>query len=154
MTKFDLDADTGTLEVEFNNNSLIQNISKTLQWVKEISIADDGTITTDYTNIANKVENQKLNWIKSCSLDSETGTLNITFNNDNINSISHTLNYIKKVERDQYNHLLITHSDPDKGVQDLGGIGYMMVASENDTDLANKQNTLSTGGVWFITKEV
>ena len=154
MTKFDLDADTGSLEIEFNNNSLIQNISKTLQWVKEISIADDGTITTDYTNIANKVENQKLNWIKSCSLDSETGTLNITFNNDNINSISHILNYIKKVERDQYNHLLITHSDPDKGVQDLGGIGYMMVASENDTDLVNKQNTLSTGGVWFITKEV
>lgn len=170
MTEFSLDAETGQLIVNFNNNRLINNISKTLQWVKEISISDNGTITTNYTNIADKIEEQKLNWIKSCTFDSDTGALEIIFNNDNLENINKTFNYIKAVERDvdssseTFNHLLLLHSDPDKqgnvtfnganGWQDLGGLNYMMVAGETDSDLTNKQNALSVGGVWFITKEV
>lgn len=170
MTEFSLDAETGQLIVNFNNNRLIANINKTLQWVKEISISDDGTVTTDYTNIANKVENQKLNWIKSCTFDSDTGALEIIFNNSNLANINKTFNYVKAVERDvdlnseTFNHLLLLHSDPNKqgditfngtnGWQDLGGLSYMMVAKETEADLTAKQNALSVGGVWFITKEV
>ena len=153
MTGFTLNESTGALEVTFNNDK-IANISKSLQWVKDITLDSDGTLTTDYTNIDNRVENKKINWIQSCSFNNDTGALSITFNNDNNANISKTLNYIKKIEIDGYNHLLVTHSDPAKGVQDLGGIGEIMIASENDSDLANKKNKLNTGGVWFITKEV
>ena len=170
MTHFSLDENTGELIVNFNNNRLIQNISKTLQWVKDITLAADGTLTTDYTNIDNRVENKKLNWIKTCTFDSDTGRLVIEFNNDNFANIDKTFNYIKAIARDldsnsnTYNHLLLLHSDPSKqgsitynsinGWVDLGGLSYMMAAAESDSDYSAKANALSQGGLWFVVQEV
>ena len=172
MTGFSLDEETGLLTVTFNNNRLIQNISKNLQWVKDIVLAEDGTLTTDYTSIANRVESKKINWIKSCDFNSDTGRLQIVMNNDNYANIDKTLNYIQAVERDTnqnsatYNHLLIHHSDPAKqvngctyngieGWQDLGGLSYMMAhADDGSAELQKQKDALCTSGVWFITKEV
>lgn len=153
MTDFTLNEETGAINVTFNNDK-IAKISTALQWVKDITLGSDGTLTTNYTNIEDRVESKKLNWIKSCTFNSDTGAFSMTFNNSNISNISKTLNYIKKVELDANNHLIITHSDPSKGAQDLGGIGQIMVASTGDSDLTSKQNKLNTGGVWLITKEV
>jgi hypothetical protein len=172
MTNFSLDEETGLLTVTFNNNRLVQNISKNLQWVKDIVLAEDGTLTTDYTNIANRVESKKINWIKSCDFDSDTGRLQIVMNNNNYANIDKTLNYVQAIERDTnqnsatYNHLLIHHSDPAKqvngctyngieGWQDLGGLSYMIAhADDGSAELQKQKDALCTGGVWFITKEV
>ena len=170
MTDFSLNEETGELIVNFNNNRLVQNISKSLQWVKDIVLAEDGTLTTDYTSLANRVESKKLNWIKSLNFNSDTGRLQIVMNNDNYSNIDKTLNYTKEIVRDlredssTYNHLLILHSDPSKagalsynninGWNDLGGLSYMMAAAETDSNYNAKQQALSPGGIWFITKEV
>lgn len=170
MTNFSLNEETGELIVNFNNNRLVQNISKSLQWVKDIVLAEDGTLTTDYTSLANRVESKKLNWIKSLNFNSDTGRLQIVMNNDNYSNIDKTLNYTKEIVRDlredssTYNHLLILHSDPSKagalsynninGWNDLGGLSYMMAAAETDSNYNAKQQALSPGGIWFITKEV
>jgi hypothetical protein len=148
LTSLTLDPDTGAFKTTFNNAN-IPAIDTTLQWVKDIAIADDGTITFDYTNIEDKVLSQRLNWIKAMTFNNDTGALSITFNNSNISNISHTLNYVKSFERDANDHLIITHSDPTKGRQDLGSISYMVAAPAENEAVRN----LATDGIWVITKE-
>ena len=106
ITKFSLDENTGELIVEFNNNRLVQNINKTLQWVKDISIDSKGTITTDYTNKDNRVQKNVLNWIDDISFNEE-GTIVINFNHDKLNTDqitngiltkTHLLHWIKNME--------------------------------------------------------
>ena len=61
----------------------------------------------------------------------------------------HTLNYIQNVElRATDNHILITHSDPEKGVQDIGSIQPIMAGPE-DMDTTN----LATHGLFFVETE-
>lgn len=147
LNSLTLNPDTGAFKATFNNAN-IPAIDTTLQWVKDIAIDDKGTITFDYTN-TEKVLSQRLNWIEAMTFNTDTGALSVTFNNSNISNISHTLNYIQSFERDANDHLIITHSDPAKGRQDLGSISYMVAAPAENEAVRN----LATDGIWIITKE-
>ena len=48
--------------------------------IDDISIAEDGTITIDYTHDNNAVWNKKLKWIKSVSLNENTGAFKVVYN--------------------------------------------------------------------------
>lgn len=87
ITNVSLDAETGAFKLNFNNGA--ESLERTLQWVKDISISDNGTVTTEYTT-KTETEELKLNWIKSATVD-DNKNLNIQFNNDNISEINVSL---------------------------------------------------------------
>lgn len=199
--------DYGTVKLTFNNDSFFNSgefIKENLiKWISNVSIDDAGNLKIEFNNGADPLE-KTLTWISAASY--EKGMLNITFNNNNNNTIQNIneeikgiedisigedqkltftyntgasktfeepLNYIEEVKRDSdsesdtYNHLLIKHSDPVRGWQDLGGLNYTMVADEIFIDdesteeeiaqsniLEKKKADLSLGGVWFVSKEI
>ena len=145
-----LDKESGRFVTTFNNTN-IPGTDIELQWVKDITLAADGTLTFDYTCIDNKVMNQQLNWIDSCTFNEDTGHFTVQFNNDNIEDIEHILNYIKSFRRSDNDHLIIEHSNPAIGEVDLGSIKYMAAAAtENDPKVQN----LAIDGIWFVTREI
>ena len=79
-----LDAGNGDFEVTFNYNTTEKptRVYESLQWVKDITIAADGTITTDYTNKDDKVQTKFIKWLNSISLNPENGKFIITYNHD------------------------------------------------------------------------
>ena len=79
-----LDADKGDFEVTFNYDTEEKptRVYESLQWVKDISIAADGTITTDYTNQDDKVQTKFIKWLNSISLTPDDGHFVITYNHD------------------------------------------------------------------------
>ena len=93
------------LNITFNNNSVVQNISKEIKGIEDISIGEDQKLTFTYNTGASKTFEEPLNYIEEVKRDSDS-------------------------ESDTYNHLLIKHSDPVRGWQDLGGLNYTMVADE------------------------
>lgn len=134
--------ENGMLNITFNNNSVVQNISKEIKGIEDISIGEDQKLTFTYNTGASKTFEEPLNYIEEVKRDSDS-------------------------ESDTYNHLLIKHSDPVRGWQDLGGLNYTMVADEIFIDdesteeeiaqsniLEKKKADLSLGGVWFVSKEI
>ena len=79
-----LDAGNGDFEVTFNYDTTEKptRVYESLQWVKDITIAADGTITTDYTNKDDKVQTKFIKWLNSISLNPENGKFIITYNHD------------------------------------------------------------------------
>lgn len=152
MKSLDLNADNGKLTATFNNTN-IPAIDKSLTWVKNVAIDTEGTVTYTKTT-GTTTDSKKINWVKSCTFNNDTGAFAMTFNNDNISDISKTLNYIKETKRDSNGHLLITHSDPNKGTVDLGGLVYVMTGAEGDSDLKTKQDMLPELGLWFVTETI
>lgn len=79
-----LDTDTGHLTIKYNHEKDAANQSTTyetdLSWVKDITVNEEGTITFDYTDKADKVLNKYIKWIKNVSLDSSNGHFVIEFN--------------------------------------------------------------------------
>lgn len=72
-----------------------------LTWVKDVSIDEHGTVTFDYTTIADKVYEQLIQWIKSAELDTDTGHFTITYNtvdeDGNPNTYETDLQWIKDI---------------------------------------------------------
>ena len=151
LTSLSLDENNGQFIVTFNNQAHenTKDIDKFLTWVKEITMDEFGSITyTHTTSETDRTDENVINWIKEFTFDKETGKMVVKFNNDNLTDFEHTLNYIKDIElRASDNHILVTHSDPEKGVQDLGSIQHIMIGPEG-TDTSN----LATHGIFFVTE--
>lgn len=152
LTGLTLDKETGKFVTTFNNQTQ-DNAKDTIQyltWVKDIQMDEHGSITYTHTTSENdRTDENVINWIKSFTFDKTTGKLTVQFNNSNLTDFEHTLNYIQKVElRTTDNHILITHSDPEKGVQDIGSIQPIMAGPE-DMDTTN----LATHGLFFVETE-
>lgn len=152
LTGLTLDKETGKFVTTFNNQTQdnAKDTTQYLTWVKDIQMDEHGSITYTHTTSENdRTDENVINWIKSFTFDKETGKLTVQFNNSNLTDFEHTLNYIQNVElRTTDNHILITHSDPEKGVQDIGSIQPIMAGPE-DMDTTN----LATHGLFFVETE-
>lgn len=152
LTGLTLNKETGEWVTTFNNQTQdnAKDTTQRLTWVKKIEISDNGSITyTHTTEDDDRTDEKVINWINSFTFDKDTGKLTVTFNNDNLTDFEHTVNYIKNVElRTTDNHILITHSDPEKGIQDIGSIQPIMAGPE-DMDTTN----LATHGLFFVETE-
>lgn len=152
LTGLTLDKETGKWVTTFNNQTQdnAKDTEQFLTWVKKIEMNDEGSITyTHTTSDDDRTDEKVINWIKSFTFDKDSGKLTVTFNNDNLTDFEHTVNYIKDIElRATDNHILITHSDPEKGIQDIGSIQPIMAGPE-DMDTTN----LATHGLFFVETE-
>ena len=79
-----LNTDTGVLTATYNHTTDAQGnpttYTTTLDWVKDISISNDGTITFDYTDSADKVMNKLIKWVDQITLNGTTGHFKATYN--------------------------------------------------------------------------
>ena len=175
MTKFDLDEDTGRLQVDYNNNKLIPNVDKTLQWVKDITIADNGTVTTDYTNQDDKVQTGLIQWINDVKVNDDgagNGNQKVSIKYNNANDyvdIGSPLNYVMRMGVDPSNgNLLALYSDPQKrqsgisydnvsGWSLLGNLKYSKTMAKSDYDAkqpAERVSDLITGAICYSIEEI
>ena len=173
MTNFSLNTETGQLIVEFNNNKLIPNVNTTLQWVKDITISTDGTVTTDYTNKADKKQDKLIQWINDIKINNganENQKLSIKYNNkDNYIDIGSPLNYVMRMAVNPVNgDLLALYSDPQKrqtgytydnvtGWTILGNIKYSTTMAKEDyekTSASERVSNLMTGSICYCVEEI
>lgn len=147
LTHFTLNENDGMLTVNFNNETPtnVNNISKQLIWVKDITVAADGTITYHRTD-KDVVDSQKIRWINSVTFDKEgTGNFNIDFNNGT--DFSTNIKYAETLSKEN-DHLKVDYSDS-RGIVDLGSVCYAAAASADSEALKAK---IAPTGLWFITE--
>lgn len=77
ITSTTLNASTGAFNITFNDGTKYDN---SLTWVKDITLATDGTVTFIYTNKDNVVKSKLVKWITSSTLNSTTGAFQINYN--------------------------------------------------------------------------
>lgn len=95
ITEMSLDPDTALWTVKFNNGD--PDFTQQLQWVKDLSIAADGTMTIYYANAnkSTKVETNFIKWIDKAEYNNETGKFVITYNTSEV--FETTLDYVKDI---------------------------------------------------------
>lgn len=110
IDKVQLNTDTGEFNVFYNTNKTAPGYTTFLKWPKEISIKENGTIETVYSNNTSVVQEKFIKWIKNIELDGETGSFKLLYNTDdpNVPSIATTLNWIKEVALDENGLLKFT----------------------------------------------
>lgn len=155
LTMFEI-SESGDIDIEFNNTNLTDiHLPNYIKKIDSIILQDTGNPSDN-----SALNNQKIRVTYNTKADNGV--------DKDTEEISNPINYVMRVERDDStNHLLLLHSDPARraqnstsydginGWQDLGGLGYIMVhPDDNSAELVAKQNALSVGGVWFVTKEV
>lgn len=78
-----LDENTGNFSLSFNNNDKVANISKTLVWVRNLTVADNGDVSITKTDGQNQsgtsTKIATIKWVNSISL-SDDGSLTFNFN--------------------------------------------------------------------------
>lgn len=96
IKNIELNPDTGLFTVTYNNIDPVtkENIyySVFLDWVKDISIANDGTVTFDYTHSPDKVMPKLIKWVDDVSLNGRTGEFTMSFNQGDVYNT--TLRYL------------------------------------------------------------
>ena len=85
ISNVSLDVETGEFLVDFNYGEDSTQVKESLTWVKEIEVSENGTITWTYTNLDDKIEENKIKWIKQVEISSEQGAedeghLKVTYN--------------------------------------------------------------------------
>lgn len=73
-------ANGGLFTVTYNNDA--PQFQTQLQWIKDIEIASDGTVTYRYVGKNTVVDDKKLLWLDDVTLDTDNGRMDVTFNND------------------------------------------------------------------------
>ena len=67
--------------------------------IDNISLADDGTLTIDYSHDDNTVFSRKIKWINEVTLSPDTGVFQVTYNNGAA-AFTTTLDWIKEIQLD------------------------------------------------------
>lgn len=67
--------------------------------IDNITLADDGTLTVDFSHDDNTVFSRKIKWITSTTLSPDTGVFTVNYNNGDP-AFTTTLDWIKKIELD------------------------------------------------------
>ena len=67
--------------------------------IDSITLADDGTLTVDFSHDDNTVFSRKIKWITSTTLSPDTGVFTVNYNNGDP-AFTTTLDWIKKIELD------------------------------------------------------
>lgn len=110
-----LNTTNGQFVMSFNNGS--PDYTTSLEWVKGITIADNGTVHLDKTQ--NSVDlPKKLTWVKSVTFDENKGNLNFVFNNnETISNIAKTLIWVKNLAIEDNGNVNLTKTN---GTTDAG----------------------------------
>lgn len=133
-----LNAETGLFQIDFNYETEPEgktdmdgtdisgqptHYEMSLQWVKDVLINEYGTITFDYTNKEDTIYKNYMKWIKTVSLDTDTGLFEVEFNYDKTRDgedlakedtkYSTYLRYVKNVQIDEDGtiHFQYTHGE-------------------------------------------
>lgn len=86
MQEVSLNTNTGHLNVTMNNDGhgLPSEYNWDLDWIKDISVSDDGIVTASHTTSPqSRVVRNDLSWVTDVSLDTSNGKFKMTFNNNN-----------------------------------------------------------------------
>lgn len=108
----------GTLSIQYNNGTEDTVFNKQIQWIESITLDDNGLLTIKYNNGTPNFT-KTLRWVKNISINTGTveGTgnqkLHTTYNDGTSADIGNPLNYIMRtaITPNDY-HLLILFSDP------------------------------------------
>lgn len=68
--------------------------------IDNITLADDGTLTIDYSHNDNTVFSRKIKWITATTLSPDTGVFTVTYNNGDA-AFTTTLDWIKSISLDE-----------------------------------------------------
>lgn len=109
ITEMSLDPDTALWTVKFNNGD--PDFTQQLQWVKDLSIAADGTVTIYYADADKntKVETKLIKWIDKAEYSNETGKFVITYNTSEV--FETTLDYVKDIAVDEDGTITFDYTD-------------------------------------------
>lgn len=67
--------------------------------IDNITVADDGTLTIDYSHDDNTVYQRKIKWVNEATLSPDSGVFTVTYNNGDP-AFSTTLDWIKEIQLD------------------------------------------------------
>lgn len=77
--------------------------------VKNVDVADDGTLTVSYTHNNNTVFSRKIKWINEVTLSPDSGVFTVTYNNGSP-AFTTTLDWIKDIELDDDGTIHFIHT--------------------------------------------
>ena len=176
-----LNPETGLFEIDFNyetepdgktdmdGNDISgqdTHYEMSLQWVKDITIAEDGTVTFIYTNQDDTVYPNFIKWVESIALNPETGLFEVDFNYEtdpDTEEPTHyemSLQWVKDIKVDEYGTITFNYTNQEdtvyqnymkwiKSVSLDTDTGYFEVQFNYDKtrdgeELANEDTTYST----------
>lgn len=130
ISQITLNTETGVLQVGYNNESA--PYITTLDWIRSISLDDDGTIHFQHTaNGYDEVYNQKIRWVTGATIDPTNGTFRMTFNNGP--DITGVLDYVSDIAIDEDSgDITITNVNSGDTLLDAK-LRKMVSAAVNDT---------------------
>lgn len=87
--------------------------------ISGITLDDDGTLTVNYTHDDPSVYNKKIKWVKSVSIDPDTGVFTTCFNHDynaqgEQTIVTENLNWVKGIDVDNYGVVTLRYPDSTK----------------------------------------
>lgn len=85
----------GVFTVTYNNGA--PQFQTQLQWIKDITIADNGDVTYTFVGANTRTESHKLKWLDDVTLDEDTGHMVVTFNNDAFGTNTYELAWVKDI---------------------------------------------------------
>ena len=96
-----LNTETGLLTVVYNHSTDAGGNPTTyttyLDWIDEVNIADDGTVTFGHTHEANTVFDKKIQWVTGVTINND-GTVTFTWNNGTVDTVfNHIIQWISSV---------------------------------------------------------
>lgn len=141
--------DTGVFTVNFNNGS---PYTTRLDWVKDLAISEDGTVTYTHTT-RDVIEAKKVKWVTDAYMNLSNGTLTIKFNTGETYT-SESFKYIKDISIAENG--VITVTDASGATKNLTvKLSKVTNASVSDNGIITFGLNTSTGGVQdtFTVKE-
>lgn len=127
ITSVTLDVENGQLDVDFNyptepdykeNAGEDTHYRTSLQWVKDVLFAEDGTVTIKYTNKEDTVLTNRVKWVTDVALNANTGLFEMDFNYETEadgtpTHFEQSLKWVKDITIDEYGtiHFIYTNQD-------------------------------------------
>ncbi len=114
--------DTGVFEVHYNNGDPM--FTTTLDWIKNITIDQDGTVHFWHTkDNRDEVQEQLIRWITGVSLNADNGKFVMHFNNGEDYEVQ--LDWVKEITLDGDGTLHYTHANNEKTREDRNALKWI-----------------------------
>lgn len=156
-----LNTETGLLTVVYNHTTDASGNPTTyttyLDWIDEVNVADDGTVTFGHTHEADTVFDKKIQWVTGVTINNN-GTVTFTWNNGTADTVfSNIIQWISSVNLAADGTLTVNYNNgaepsvfsqvikwiTDINVADNGTITISYNNNSADTEIANKLKWLT-----------
>jgi hypothetical protein len=144
ITELSFDAETGRFILKTNNDK-INDIDKSLTWIKEFTLSDTGLLNLKTTTGEHDIDNRQLHWVEKIAIDGNTGVA--TYTDVDKSVTTEQLNWVNKVGFDNDGTVTVEYTDPNKNNDvyenlinwmtsiSIAEDGTVTVESNNDTPL-------------------